>query len=771
MMIAKSRTAARQSSRAGHHRFEIGGLIALLVLVVGASLAVPDHPPRGLLGRYWDNPDWSGSPVRTASATVFGIPTVRRVLPELIYPEFSAEWTGYLSIEKAGLYTFDLKSDDGAFLYVDESPGGGPVVDNGGVHGTQVASGSIELSPGAHRVRLRYAQAGGDLVLSLTWTPPGGLPGPLPPGLLSPDEASAVSPKYLRRRLRLGLAVTGTWVCLLAYLLVRVPGAWLFRSIRDTRPDGVAKLGLAVLGSLAVVLCTWGMRWGLPAWSTWAPDELDPWTIHDGIRRGFSGGWFGLYGPLQYYILAVLLSVFPLMEWLGVLAADVSAQTLQFLSMRAMSVLMGLGTLGVTYLIGVELCDPRRAVLAAATLLLTPTFVYYAKTANVDIPYLWWLSLALLAFVRVIRYGRLKDHVILGVAAAAAVGTKDQAYGFFVLLPLAVVLIEVRRRRERGHGLSPAVVCDRKLVAGGLASAATFALIHNLPLNLAGFLDHVNLIRMSGAAFREFEPSWAGHVQLASSTLVALRWAFGWPACVLSAWGIVSAIIRPDRRWWLWLLVPVASYYLTFLAVTLYVYDRFLLGVQLVCALFAGAAAVDLASQRRWRPVLAAAVLLAYLYSFLNASSVNVMMSRDSRLTAERWIARCIPGKDSVAVIGTELYSPRFVVGEPEWIPGPSVDLRAGQFDWVVVNTRYAKRLQSPLPDRSPLEFLDNEESGYRRVARFRSALPVWAVLGRESAVTSDKEFGLSNIDKINPDIAVYSRSTLSPTCAEAGLH
>lgn len=755
----------------GRLRFELGGLAAVLVLVVTASLAFPDLPPRGLMGLYWDNPEWSGRPIRAVPATVPGIATIRRILPERTYTEFSAEWTGYLSVEKAGLYTFDLVSDDGAFLYIDESPGRSPVVDNGGVHGAQVASGSVELLPGTHRVRLRYAQNGGALALSLTWTPPGGQPSPLPPDLLSPDEATAVSPEYLRRRFLLALAITSTWVGLLLYVLVRIPGAWLFRRIRDTQPDGVAKHGLAVLGVVAVCLCVAGVRWGLPAWSTWAPDELDPQIIQDGIRRCFSSGWFGLYGPLQYYILAVPLSVFPLMEWLGILEADVSAQTLQFLSMRAVSVLMGLGTLGTTYLIGVELCDPRRGVLAAATLLLTPTFVYYAKTANVDVPYLFWLSVAFLAFVRVIKYGRLKDHVLLGVTAAAAVGTKDQAYGFFVLVPIAVVLLEIRRRRERGLGLFLAVVGDRKLVTGGLASVATLALIHNLPFNFAGFLDHLNLIRVSGAAYREYEPSWAGHGQLASSTLAALRWAFGWPACVLSAWGIASAIIRPDRRWWLWLLLPVASYYLTFLAVTLYVYDRFLLGMQLVLALFAGAAAADLVAQRRWRPVVTSAVLLAYLYAFLNAASVDVMMSRDSRREAEAWIARCVPRKASVAVIGGEMYSPRFVATEPVWIRGSSVDLRSLQCDYVVVNTRYAKRLRSPLPDRSPLDFLDREENGYRRVARFRATLPVWAVLGREYALTSDREFGISNIDKINPDIAVYARSKISLPCAERESH
>jgi 4-amino-4-deoxy-L-arabinose transferase-like glycosyltransferase len=744
---------------------EVTGLVATLAASVVAAVLIPEPPPRGLAARYWDNATWSGAPVATARASELSLAAIRRTLPEAAYPVFSVEWTGYLLVESAGRYTFDLKSDDGAGLYIGEPAGQPPIVDNFGIHGAQVATGSVDLPRGPVRIRLMYAQAGGAAALDLAWTPPGGRSGALPMERLSPEAGMAIRPEYWRRRDLAARTVTCIWAGLFLYLPLRVLATWLYRSIRATKPDRATVFSLAGLGLLATGLCAWGIDWSLPAWSTWAPDELDPAQIRAALARGFAFGWFEVYGPLSYYIPALPLSAFAIADRIGLLSADVSAYSLQFLWMRSTSAVMALATLGTTYLIGAELSGPRRGVFAAATLLCTPTFAYYSKTANVDIPYVFWLSVALLAFVRILSYGRLKDHVLLGAAAAAAVGTKDQAYGFFVLVPLAVLAREVRRRTEKGASIWLSAAVDRKLVAGGLASVGTLALIYLLPLNLSGFLRHIEFVQASGTAFREYEASWAGQLSLAGSSVAVLRWACGWPMFILALLGVAKAWLRRDRRWWLWLLLPVLSYYLTFVAVALYVYDRFLIGVQVVLALFAGAAAADLLEGRKWRVLPAAVLVAAYGYSGLNALSVDIMMARDSRQDAEAWIARCIPRRASIAVVGTSLYSPRFSNAEPTWLLDSGTTLRASRFDYVVVNTRYARRQHSRQAGASQMDYLDGAASGYRRVARFHGQLPFWAVLAREPVFSAALESGFSNIDKINPEIVVFADAHAAVSC------
>ena len=80
-------------------------------------------------------------------------------------PDFRARWFGYLTIGREGAYTFATTSDDGSRLLVD----GQLVVDNGGTHGMQTATGRVELAPGPHFVLIEYEQAGGDYGINWAW--------------------------------------------------------------------------------------------------------------------------------------------------------------------------------------------------------------------------------------------------------------------------------------------------------------------------------------------------------------------------------------------------------------------------------------------------------------------------------------------------------------------------------------------------------------------------------------------------------------------------
>ncbi|WP_410656989.1 family 16 glycoside hydrolase [Amycolatopsis sp. lyj-112] len=82
---------------------------------------------------------------------------------------FVTEVTGYLNITAAGRYDFRLTSDDGARLFL----GGTQVIDHGGKHGATPKDGSIELSPGAHPLRIDHFDADFDQRLKLEWRSPG----------------------------------------------------------------------------------------------------------------------------------------------------------------------------------------------------------------------------------------------------------------------------------------------------------------------------------------------------------------------------------------------------------------------------------------------------------------------------------------------------------------------------------------------------------------------------------------------------------------------
>lgn len=82
---------------------------------------------------------------------------------------FSIRWRGWLLATETGTYRFHLTSDDGSYLDLD----GNRVIDNGGEHGVQTKSGSVELPSGMHAIELRYSDVRWHGEIHLEWEIPG----------------------------------------------------------------------------------------------------------------------------------------------------------------------------------------------------------------------------------------------------------------------------------------------------------------------------------------------------------------------------------------------------------------------------------------------------------------------------------------------------------------------------------------------------------------------------------------------------------------------
>ncbi len=67
---------------------------------------------------------------------------------------FAIDYTGNFWIGRPGKYKFALNSDDGSKLYID----GKLIIDNDGQHPPVSRKGSVELTIGAHRIRVSYFQ-------------------------------------------------------------------------------------------------------------------------------------------------------------------------------------------------------------------------------------------------------------------------------------------------------------------------------------------------------------------------------------------------------------------------------------------------------------------------------------------------------------------------------------------------------------------------------------------------------------------------------------
>ena len=67
---------------------------------------------------------------------------------------FAIDYTGRFWVEKPGTYNFELTSDDGSTLYIDDHE----VIDNDGAHVVATRWGDAALSGGIHSIRISYFQ-------------------------------------------------------------------------------------------------------------------------------------------------------------------------------------------------------------------------------------------------------------------------------------------------------------------------------------------------------------------------------------------------------------------------------------------------------------------------------------------------------------------------------------------------------------------------------------------------------------------------------------
>ena len=103
---------------------------------------------------------------------------------------FSARWTGSPTFS-AGSYTFTVRADDGARLFLD----GALIIDGWKDQPATTYTATRTLTAGAHEVKIEYYERGGDAVIQASWALTGG---PATPAIstLTPNTATAGGPGF-----------------------------------------------------------------------------------------------------------------------------------------------------------------------------------------------------------------------------------------------------------------------------------------------------------------------------------------------------------------------------------------------------------------------------------------------------------------------------------------------------------------------------------------------------------------------------------------------
>lgn len=737
--------------------------VAFTTLLV-ALLAVGDRldPVReGLNGTYYRNATESDPPAGSIRDPQLSNERLLAAWNGAPPSHFSTTWAGSFLVMRDGPYTLATISDDGSSVYVD----GQVVVDNGGRRvRPRGATGVVTLTRGVHSIYVRYAQEGGPFHFELLWARAGEPLERMPAWALSPRRVSfwafALS-AGLRRSLAaaqwLWVVTVVVWALAAAWSLIVKGKAWL------EREQVWSVLRWILAGSLFLNVI--GIWWGLPGGS-WAPDELSPFLVMGGAAQRFAHGWFDRYPPFHFYVLTAAFSPLLFLEWLGRvdLSAEVPYAVLALIG-RLVSLAAGVGTLLALYACGARTFGKRAGIFAAAMFALVTPFVYYAKTANLDVPYLFWFALSLVFYLRLLETLSLRDFVGFAACATLAICTKDQAYGLYLLTPAVIVHRMWRVNREAGmrHALARALI-DARLGWAAAVAILIFVAAHNLIFNMSGFAEHVRYITGGGSeTYRDFEPTLAGRIALLRLTVDLVRVAWGWPIFLVTLTGLVVALLTPrHRRVAVWLAVPVVSYYVGFVNVVLYNYDRFMLPVCLVLSVFGGLALDRWLSPggtaRAWRVFGARAIFACTL---LYAATVDLVMSRDSRYTVEQWLAARVGPGDLVGYVFPQQYYPRLHRFNSAEITSLA-QLQKDQPSYYVLNEDYARAEPPDTEIGRLVAGLQNGTAGYSLVFRYRAPSPrPWLPGAPRDLVGDRKERPITSVLRhINPWYEVFKKGT-----------
>lgn len=529
----------------------------------------------------------------------------------------------------------------------------------------------------------------------------------------------------------------------------------------------VLPLNIRLILIFSFFLNVYAIWWGLPSFIGWAVDEVSPQRVLWAVSNYFSNGWYDTYPPFHYYVLTILYLPCLILHKLKIVdVQSLPTYTILFYLGRFLSVLMGTATVFVVYLCGREIYDNKSSLFAALITALNTPFIYYSKTTNVEVPYIFWFALSLLFYIRILKHHKTADYLLFTITCVTSVCTKDQAYGFYILTGLFIIVNYYLYIKSINNKLKIAdLLQDRNIIICMFIGISLFVIYHNILFNWNGFIGHIK--ELAGPASynsSEFldrpENNISEHLKLFWRSLTDIRRSWGWPVSILCLLGLGATVIQNRKNYLLLsLLIPALSYYVFFISVILYSRDRFMIPICIILSFFGGKLVAELLRDK----TLAILFSLIFFYTFLHAVSVNILMAGDSRYYVESWMRQNINEKAAVLSVGIKEYLPRFELQKFAKIKNVTIpeekELEKEKIDYIITTSSYnITRFDKGTKGYEAFEKLNSEKMGYKLILQYQSK-PKWNFLDIEEIPSdSDQRYMSGNLNKINPEIKIFKK-------------
>lgn len=423
--------------------------------------------------------------------------------------------------------------------------------------------------------------------------------------------------------------------------------------------------------------------WGTP-YAT-AADRTNAWATDDEMPMGPLAQLHDIVHPkptqnpnLGYPMLQpfmVLATYAPYIGWLkltGGLGTPTEAfphgfsdpvRALRVLSLLAhfLSVLLGAGIVLAAYeTANVLWGSSRHATWAALFAGLAFPMFYYARTANVDVPVLFFSAVALWSFATCIVKGvTIRRGISLGLWVGLALATKEPSFASFLGIPFVLLLLPQPGASQAGWK-DPLLWRAAGLTL--LASVLAYALASGMVVDPRRWIAHIDFIRqrsgdaVKGAvAFMVYYPrTWEGHINLTRTIVDYLADTLTPPGLLVATIGVVwSAMTK--RRAFAW---SVSG--LTYLAVLFWsaraAQLRYVMPAAYVLAIFAAYAAAEASTSRRKlvRLSVVPTALAGVTLALLRGVDLTHAMLTDTRHDAARWLKEHARPGDRLDYFGSD---------------------------------------------------------------------------------------------------------------------
>jgi 4-amino-4-deoxy-L-arabinose transferase-like glycosyltransferase len=419
------------------------------------------------------------------------------------------------------------------------------------------------------------------------------------------------------------------------------------------------------------------LGWGLPGTTGWDDDGVAPRDFLFGVYKTYAPGSFYTYPPLHLILLTTLTTPVWVPVLLGakslaqpdMVAAflQVPVMTLFAVVARLVSVAMSLGTIAIVGKM-TELVGGRRAgLLAAAACALNAGLTYYGQVTNLDGPYLFWSSLSLWLWMRLIVEHDVRHIRWAMFFAGLAVATKDQAYAIFLLSIPATFALWLADPWPRRH--------VRELVATlslwFVVTLALLLIVDGAIINPLGFERRMLLlIGPASQDYASYEAGLRGALALLGDAWRMAPNLLPEFAILLGLLGLVVSLLRVDGSVSIKVaaavpFLAIVSFTLAFDLIALRMENRFLLPQTVFLSVYIGLFVDWIWLQERAWVRYAATVPVACVafYALYLCIGVDNAFLHDPRYDAERWLATNVRPGQTIETYGDNVYLPRFPEG------------------------------------------------------------------------------------------------------------